>query len=102
METKICKECGKELPITDFGTCGGGQIRPQCRPCYNARYSKRNTETNKKYRQNNAQHVRDLANERSQDPDVKDKRRVHALVYYHTKMGHIHVRTTVRHVAQLG
>jgi hypothetical protein len=46
--TKVCRECKRTLPIGNFGP-----RRPQCRECYNTRYSKANTLTNIKFRKDN-------------------------------------------------
>lgn len=34
MNTKICTKCGKELPITEFYSRGGGKYRSECKECH--------------------------------------------------------------------
>lgn len=34
-ETKVCKECKRELPITDFQATRGGSTMCSCRECVN-------------------------------------------------------------------
>lgn len=37
METKLCKKCGKELPVSEFGICKryADGLQPYCRECTN-------------------------------------------------------------------
>lgn len=39
METKICKVCGKELPIDRFQRCKGGHCLSTCKECFGKRIS---------------------------------------------------------------
>ena len=52
METRVCKICGKEKPITEFEeyiTLSGRRHRRwQCRECRNARAAERRKEKNKR------------------------------------------------------
>ena len=34
METKICSQCGRELPITEYYSRGGGRYRSECKDCH--------------------------------------------------------------------
>lgn len=45
METKICKECGEERPISDFKLTRWGTRTDVCRKCSAAKY--RETKANK-------------------------------------------------------
>lgn len=34
MDTKICSKCGKELPLTEYYSRGGGRLRSECKNCH--------------------------------------------------------------------
>lgn len=34
METKKCSKCGRELPLTEFYSMGGGRKRADCKQCH--------------------------------------------------------------------
>lgn len=35
MDTKICTQCGKELPLTEYYSRGNGRLRSECKACHN-------------------------------------------------------------------
>lgn len=39
METKKCKECGRELPITEFRKTRWGHYTEVCKECSRAKYA---------------------------------------------------------------
>lgn len=50
METKICKCCGKELPISEFGIMFNGVVHSICKSCMKVKQSeghKKRSELNK-------------------------------------------------------
>ena len=34
MDTKICTKCGRELPLTEYYSRGGGRLRSECKDCH--------------------------------------------------------------------
>ena len=34
METKICTKCGRDLPLTEYYSRGGGKLRSECKQCH--------------------------------------------------------------------
>ena len=41
MEIKKCSKCGRELPITEFYSRGGGRYRSECKDCHKQYVNKR-------------------------------------------------------------
>lgn len=34
MDTKICTKCGRDLPLTEYYSRGGGRLRSECKDCH--------------------------------------------------------------------
>lgn len=34
MDTKKCSKCGRELPLTEYYSRGGGRLRSECKECH--------------------------------------------------------------------
>lgn len=50
-QTKVCKHCGRELPLSEFHTNGRkGYYRPECKECTRKRARERRKENPEKYR----------------------------------------------------
>jgi len=46
METKVCKKCGRTLPVSDFSKAGrGGGYRNVCKECHQNKMSEKRKET---------------------------------------------------------
>lgn len=39
METKICKDCGRELPLSDFRKTRSGALSGNCNECIKEKYA---------------------------------------------------------------
>ena len=51
MQTKVCKHCGRELPLSSFYSNGkDGYLRPECKDCKNKRTRELRKEDPEKYR----------------------------------------------------
>lgn len=51
MDTKICTKCGRDLPLTEYYSRGGGRLRSECKKCHSGyvknKYKERKNEVNK-------------------------------------------------------